>query len=121
MIHETPSLEIQEIQEISDKKCIKAALTGRLLSRVDMRPLDKFFQDSRKNGVINFIFDLSDVSFICSTGLSKFAQYLKEVKEEGGKIIVYGTPKEVKHIIQLVNLHDRLNSCETFEDALKKL
>lgn len=67
------------------------------------------------------VLDLSDVTFIDSTGLGVMTAILRRVKQAGGNLILVNLQEEVKPIFEITGLKKIFTIVPTVEDALKQL
>ncbi len=65
------------------------------------------------------IIDLSDTTFVSSSGWGTIIGNLKEVRKGGGDIVVTGMSGGVRHVYETAQFDELIKSCDTIEDAIK--
>ena len=67
------------------------------------------------------LIDLTDVSYIDSSGLATLIEYLREAAEYQGKIALFGMKKKVRTIFDLVRLNELFTISDSAEAAMAAL
>jgi len=67
------------------------------------------------------ILDLSNVSFVPSTGLGALVGLMRSLKKEGRRFILIGLQPEVRTMLAVTHLDKLLEIYTSFEDALNRL
>lgn len=62
--------------------------------------------------------DLGHLTFIDSSGLSSFAYFLSRVKENDGRVCVFGIGDEIKDAVRLVHLDQLMDVFDTRAEAV---
>ncbi len=82
--------------------------------------LKEYFHSLIERGQTLLCIDLSEVSFIDSSGLGALVSVLKKVGQNG-RIGLWGLSKEVKALFELTQLYKIFDIFENQEDAITKL
>lgn len=69
------------------------------------------------DGVTRVVIDLSDCSFVDSSGLGALVGGLKSARQAGGDLRIAGAPEQVRTVLALTNLDRVLTPHSTVEDA----
>jgi anti-sigma B factor antagonist len=67
------------------------------------------------------ILDLSNVSFVPSTGLGALVSLMRSIKKEGRRFILVGLQPDVRTALAVTHLDKLLEIHTSIEDALKRL
>lgn len=94
---------VGEIQTFADAATLRAVLFDRL---------------SRENA--NLALDLSDLSYIGSSGIGVVAQAQQELEKRNKSLVLIGANTNVKHLLEIVSL-DRLVQFVDRPDELEEL
>lgn len=94
---------VGEIQTFADAATLRAVLFDRL---------------SRENA--NLALDLSDLSYIGSSGIGVVAQAQQELEKRSKSLVLIGANTNVKHLLEIVSL-DRLVQFVDRPDGLDEL
>lgn len=82
-----------------------------------------FFQNQIQKiinaGFKNIIFNCSALNYISSTGIGAFTFFLKEVKSNGGDIVLLEIQDKVREVFQLLGFLQFFNIKNTLEEAMK--
>ena len=74
-----------------------------------------------EEGVIYFIFDLTKMNYISSTGIGVFVNTLKRVRESKGDIILVGMQRRVSEVFELLGFATFFATSETVDEAVEYL
>lgn len=72
-------------------------------------------------GEKQFLFDLSRVDFIDSTGLGVMTSLLRQLRQEGGDLLLMGLADNVKSIFEITGLKKLFTIVSTLEEAKGKI
>ncbi len=92
-------------------------LVGRL-DAAQAPQVRKQIDDLIKQGHTRLIFDMSEVSFVDSSGLAVFVNALKGTRAAGGDIVILSPTAPVRSILELTRLHRILAIVDTHEEAV---
>ncbi len=70
-----------------------------------------------RDGVSRIVVDLSDTSFVDSSGLGALVGGLKTARQAGGDLRIAGAPEQVRTVLALTNLDRVLTPHDSVEDA----
>jgi anti-sigma B factor antagonist len=94
---------LQEIQTTGNQVTVKL---GGSMYAVDAASLRDAIQDLIKKDNKNFLFDLSTVDYMDSTGLGLFIYLDEELKGKNGKLVLKGLSGRVKTLFERTRLYD---------------
>jgi anti-sigma B factor antagonist len=80
--------------------------------------LRALFQAKEKQRCRALVVDLSGVPFIDSTGIAVFLEYLRDASEFGGRFCVAAPTDHVRHVFEIVRLHEVLPIFESTSAAI---
>ncbi len=83
--------------------CITVALTGKIYSQDAAVVRDELLEEIDR-GVINISIDLSELTYIDSTGLGVLVTLHKRTKEKNGKLILTGAQGLVEQLLKRTRL-----------------
>ena len=69
-------------------------------------------------GLVNIIFNCSNLNYVSSTGIGSFTAFLKLVKPKNGDIVLLNIQPKVYEVFQLLGFSQFFNIKETIEDAI---
>ena len=93
------------------------ALTGEL--DLDTAPgLHEQLAELLADGCRRFVFDLTEMPFCDSTGLSEFIQIKKACDELGGDVRLARPPRAVRRVLELSGVTDALPIFASLDEAL---
>lgn len=94
---------LQEIQTNGTQVTVKL---GGSMYAVDAAALRDAIQDLIKRGQKSFLFDLSAIDYMDSTGLGLFIYLDEELKGKNGKMVLKGLTGRVKTLFERTRLYD---------------
>ena len=94
---------MQEIQTTGTQVTVKL---GGSMYAVDAAALRDAIQDLIKRGQKSFLFDLSAIDYMDSTGLGLFIYLDEELKGKNGKMVLKGLTGRVKTLFERTRLYD---------------
>lgn len=77
--------------------------------------LDKVFQEGYKRVII----DMSDISYINSSGLNLLVRLLTKVRNKGGELILIALSESVEKLFFITKLTSIFTICATIQEAQK--
>jgi len=92
----------------------------RLSGRFDATVADQFkesVQQLCEKGLSNFVIDMSDVSYIDSSGLGSIITFLRKIRLAKGDIKVASLSDKVRSIFQLTRFHRVIEIFDNSESA----
>jgi anti-anti-sigma factor len=96
----------------------RITFSGEMVSGHDMTSCRRFVPDPR---VGHFIFDLTSLEALDSSGVGLFMKLLDRIFRQGGKCRAFGTTKAVKQVLTFLCAERFLTFFETEKDALAGL
>lgn len=104
---------------IIQKGVLVVALTGEL----DLNSADRYREaiDSAimRTGAMYLVFDLSEVTFIDSSGLGMMLGRYKKIEQKGGRSAMCGIGSQLSRMIEVSGLRKLMPVYETREDAIE--
>ena len=104
------------ISEYEDGKVVIVSVEGRVdtESAVDVNTT---LQNVVSSGKYNLVLDMSDVSYISSSGLRVLADILTRSRKAGGDLKLVGLSDKVLRVMQIIGFTQFFSMYETLEDA----
>ena len=81
--------------------------------------LDESLAESIDAGRVNLIVDLSDVTFLDSTGLGSMVKGLKRAKEQGGSLRVVASSERIVKVFRITGLDQAMSLTDSLSDILE--
>jgi anti-anti-sigma factor len=119
------NLANQEIKEFS--ATISYTILEKGIGLIKLK--DKIYQDEVSQfkeliesflaaKTIDFIVDLSELTYICSAGIANLINCYRSVRREGGTIIYVNPNEKIKEVFSICKLDQILQISKSVEDAL---
>lgn len=109
-------IDIKNIEEIT-----VITLTGNLLGESDSELIVETISDSIEKNKIYFIFDVSKLVYINSTGLSILISSLTKSRNVGGDLLLVGIPSQLESLLKITKLKAIFPNTNSIEEAMKKI
>jgi len=90
-----------EIQDVQQGRILRLAGKIDIMSSPDLRAA---LNDAIVAKTESLIIDMSQVSYLDSSGLATFLEGLKSMKEYGGKMTLVRIPERIEKILKLMKL-----------------
>jgi anti-sigma B factor antagonist len=91
-----------------------------MLDYANFEQNNKIVRQIVQEGKAKIVFDLTDVTYISSSGWTLFLGNLKAVREKKGNMTLAGMKPEVKATFNLLELENLIDCYNTTEEAVKK-
>lgn len=95
-------------------------LSGNLLAEVESKDLLTQITDKIHEGEVNFVFDLSDMQFINSSGLGMLLTCLTKSRKAGGEVILAEINKQLEDLLAMTKLSSIFTTSPTLDEALQQ-
>jgi anti-sigma B factor antagonist len=82
-----------------------------------MNAIEKYIQ----NGENKFALDLSELSYMNSSGLNILITILTKARKSGGEVAICNVTQKVKQLLVITKLNSVFNVSESLEEAMNKL
>lgn len=105
-----------KIKNIEDITVI--SLAGNLLGESDSEALIGIISDSIKDKKNRFIFNVKELVYINSTGLSILISSLTKSRNAGGDLLLVEIPKQLDSLLKITKLENIFPKFDTLEEAL---
>ncbi len=79
----------------------------------------EFFNKKVEQGAKNLVIDLSNVSFVSSSGWGALSYALKKCKENSGNLVLYNLKGQVKRVYKIMGFMAILKSFDDLDEAVK--
>ena len=96
-------------------------LTGELIDKNQANALVEEIDGMIEDGEKKFVFDLSDLKYINSSGLNVLIHVLTKARKAGGEAIVANVSKKVNELLIITKLNTVFTVTDSVEIALSKL
>jgi anti-anti-sigma factor len=103
---------------IRDEQGITIVQLEGHLDSVTCTTLEKQLRDAIARSSSKIILDLTDVSYISSGGWGIFVGEVRELREQGGDVVLVGMTPEVYDVYELLGFSDILRALGTIEEAV---
>ncbi len=107
------------IRLIGDKRTLLVNIDGELDHHLAGKVRDSVDRKIKSTNAINIIFDFSKVGFMDSSGLGVIMGRYKLSRLLGGKVIIFGSKKQTRRIIEMAGLDKIVKLCDKLEEALE--
>ena len=102
-----PDFAVAREQGVDDSHAWLLTITGEI-DATTVTPLDEAFDDVIAHGARLVTVDLTDVSFLDSTGLRSIVRASNLLIEHEGRLVVAGLSGAAKRVLEISGLIDRL-------------
>lgn len=96
-------------------------LKGNLLGESNAKPILDVILTSIEENRVNFIFDVAEMKYINSTGLSILISTLTKARKADGDLCLIKVPTQLKSLLKITKLESIFPQCVDIETALNKL
>ncbi|MCS7073851.1 MAG: STAS domain-containing protein [Bacteroidia bacterium] len=96
-------------------------LEGSMLGENDGLNLTNIFTQYLEEKVTRFMFDLTDLKHINSSGLGVFITLLTKVRSRGGELVISNPAKNISNLLAITKLNTVFTITDTVEAGMKKL
>ncbi|MBF0119530.1 MAG: WecB/TagA/CpsF family glycosyltransferase [Desulfobacterales bacterium] len=118
-LKENESLPLFFYYLVNEANYTLISLFGELdSSQVSKISASKIFNSQNKQ---NYLFDLSNLKFVDSTGLIFFLKFRTLINESGGKLVLFGINKTIENMFKVTKVDKILNIVKEFSDAERSL
>ena len=100
---------------------IVIAMTGKVMLGPESQKLELLIPQLLREGHRNFIFDLTGVSHLDSTGIGRFIFSFNKVRQAGGQLYMAGATGHVRDVFRVTRLDTIFRFCldvDAAHDAL---
>jgi len=98
---------------------ISVIITKGYIDTVTAPDLEKHLQDLMEKKQYKLVVNLKDVSYISSAGWGIFVSELRDIRENGGDLVLVEMTPDVYDVYELMEFSSILKSFDTMEDAFK--
>lgn len=96
------------------------SLKGNLLGESNAEPILDIITKAIENNKPNFIFDVEEMKYINSTGLSILISTLTKARKAEGELCLVKVPAQLKSLLKITKLESIFPQCSTIDEALNK-
>ena len=97
------------------------SLSGELIDRNQANDLVEDIDELLESGELKYVFDLSELRYINSSGLNVLIHVLTKARKSGGEAIVANVSKKVNELLIITKLNTVFTVTDTVEKAISKL
>jgi anti-sigma B factor antagonist len=97
------------------------SLSGELIDKNQSTELTEEIDGLIANGELKYVFDLSELKYINSSGLNVLIHVLTKARKAGGEAVVANVSKKVNELLIITKLNTVFTVTNTVEIALSKL
>ena len=110
-----------DIQVQQKEQVTIITLIGNLLGEDNSEAILKIVTDTIENKNPNFIFEVKEMKYINSTGLSILINTLTKARKAGGEMCLVNTTTQLQSLLKITKLDTILLTCGSIEEAITKL
>jgi anti-sigma B factor antagonist len=96
------------------------ALYGELIDRDQAHDLVELVTRLSGEGVNRFVFDLSELKYMNSTGLNVLINVLTKSRKNGGDLMIAGVSRKVQELLLVTKLNSVFTVTETADEAVAR-
>ena len=96
-------------------------LKGNLLGEKDSAPILEAVETAIANDSNKFIFDLAELKYINSTGLSVLITTLTKSRNASGNMCIINLPDQLANLLQITKLDKVFPKAASYDEAAKQL
>lgn len=108
-----------EIKE--HKNYIDIHLKGELIDKTQAQALLEKVDEYIQNNQSNFIFDLSNLKYLNSSGLNILIQIFTKARNNNGEAVLYHLNKKINELILITKLHTIFKIANNQKEAIQLL
>lgn len=97
------------------------SIRGKILSSEDTEDILNQLDLELKNQNKQFLFDVSNLEYITSTGLNFFIRSLTRIRNSGGELVLCNMNGVVEKLFSISKLNEIFIICPTIEEGLIKI
>ncbi|GAB4136994.1 MAG: hypothetical protein Fur0041_11650 [Bacteroidia bacterium] len=90
------------------------SLYGELLDMNAAAGLINFLNESHEEGKCKFVFDLSELKYMNSSGLNLLISTMTKARKNGGDVVIAGISQKIRELLLIT----KLNSVFTVKDSI---
>lgn len=93
-------------------------LEGKIFTEGQTTEFKTEIENKIKEGIINFVFDLSRITFVNSAGLNFLLSVLTKVRLAEGEAIICSVPSQMEKLLVITKLHSFFRTAPTIDVAI---
>ncbi len=105
----------------TENNIVVATLSGEIIDRSQAQNLFDEIEKKVHDGQVRFVFDLSEVKYLNSTGLNILINVLTKARKNGGELVIAGISKKVNELLLITKLNTVFIVTNTVDEALERL
>lgn len=105
-----------EVKNTDDPRLKLAVVTGSM-DTVKKNVITEKITEETKNGVVNFIFDMTGLTFINSAGMMDILMCKEMLKKFNGTLSFFGFTEATLKMLNNLGIQKLLTICKTGQDA----
>lgn len=111
-----PCLRLEQESDEA-RRAVVYSLRGKLIGSTECYAFLDDVREKIQDGFVNVILQLQNVDWFNSTGVGIIASIYTSTHNQGGKLIVVGTPERIQNLLVTVNLWQFVEACDTLADV----
>lgn len=80
----------------------------------------EFFKEQIERGKNRFVVDMSEVTFVSSSGWGALSSAYKKSREKGGNLVLYGLRGQVKRVYRIMGFRVILKAYDDIREAMRQ-
>ena len=110
-----------EIKKEIIKDVTVLTLIGNLLGEKDSESIKEIVVSAIEDDRPNFVFNVKNMEYINSTGLSILISTLTKARKENGELCLVNVPEQLESLLKITKLDKIFPYCNNIEEAIYKL
>ncbi|HIT84833.1 MAG TPA: anti-sigma factor antagonist [Candidatus Ornithomonoglobus intestinigallinarum] len=110
-----------QLSMIPNRSLLVAHLSGELDHHITGELREAIDRELMRRGVRNLAFDLTQMSFMDSSGLGLIMGRFKKVSAIGGRLIVYGMNGNIKRIFNMCGMEKLVIVADSLNEGMEEL
>ena len=95
------------------------AISGKILENTDSNPIMDSVDENLENGA-KFVFDLSNLNTMNSSGINLFLKIFTKIRNTGGELYLCSIPKHIEQLLVITKLNSIFTISQDVDSALSK-
>ena len=94
---------------------------GELVDRAQANKMLEYIEEHLNKKELKYIFDLSELKYMNSSGLNVLISLFTKIRKEGGEMVITNVNKKIQELLIITKLTTLFTVTESKEKALAKL
>ena len=101
-----------------ENDALKVDLVGDLFGELNQQEFISFIQKKVDSGVLYYVFDLSDLRYLDSSGIGLLITCLTKFRNKGGELVLLNPSNKLKELLAMTKLEAIFKIERKIEDAV---